>query len=73
MARTPIPKGISSTLIVLLPKKVNLSIFADFRPISLCTFVNKIFTKVLVNRLRAILLDLILQVQSVFVLGRDIS
>ncbi|XP_071913990.1 uncharacterized protein [Coffea arabica] len=46
MAGIPIPKGIASTLIVLLPKKSNPSTFADFRPISLCIFVNKIFTKV---------------------------
>ena len=73
MAGTPIPKGIASTLIVLLPKKPNPSTFADFRPISLCTFVNKIFMKVLANRLRAILPSIISQEQSAFCPGRDIA
>ncbi|XP_071939156.1 uncharacterized protein [Coffea arabica] len=45
MAGTPIPKGISSTLIVLIPKKSNPFFFADFQPISLCTFVNKVLPK----------------------------
>ncbi|XP_027174561.1 uncharacterized protein LOC113774198 [Coffea eugenioides] len=73
MVETSIPKGITSTLIVLIPKKPNPSMFADFRPISLCTFVNKIFTKVLANRLRAILPGIISQEQSAFCPGRDIA
>lgn len=57
MASVPIPKSISSSLIVWTPKKPNPLTFVDFRPISisLCTFVNKIFTKILANRLRPML------------------
>ena len=54
MAGIAIPKGITSTLIVLIPKKPNPSTFVDFRPISLCNFINKIFTKLLANKLQFI-------------------
>nr|XP_027090446.1 uncharacterized protein LOC113711482 [Coffea arabica] len=73
LAGTPIPKGIASTLIVLIPKKPNPSTFADFRPISLRTFVNKIFTKVLANRLQPILSGIVSAEQSAFCPGRDIA
>nr|XP_027060692.1 uncharacterized protein LOC113687227 [Coffea arabica] len=73
LAGTPIPKGIASTLIVLIPKKPNPATFADFRPISLCTFVNKIFTKVLANRLKTILPGIVSAEQSAFCPGRDIA
>nr|XP_027109270.1 uncharacterized protein LOC113729143 [Coffea arabica] len=73
LAGTPIPKGIASTLIVLIPKRPNPTTFADFRPISLCTFVNKVFTKVLANRLRAFLPGFISPEQSAFCPGRDIA
>ncbi|XP_071906094.1 uncharacterized protein [Coffea arabica] len=73
LAGTPLPKEIASTLIVLIPKKPNPATFADFRPISLCTFMNKIFTKVLANRLQAILPGIISLEQSAFCPGRDIA
>lgn len=38
----PVPRSVSSTLMVLLPKKLSPSHFGDFRPISLGNFVNKI-------------------------------
>ena len=73
LAGTPIPRGIASTLIVLIPKKSNPATFADFRPISLCNFINKVFTKVLANRLRAILPEVISPEQSAFCPSRDIT
>ena len=54
-----IPKSIASALIMLFPKKEVCSSFADYRPINLCTFINKVFTKVLSNRLRPLLPSLI--------------
>lgn len=65
--------GIASTMVVLIPKKDVPTLFADFRPISLCTFINKIFTKILVNRLKEVLPSLISSEQSAFVCGREIS
>ena len=55
----PIPRVISSTQIILLPKKDNPNSFADFRPISLCTFLYKIFTRIICDRLGPLLLKLI--------------
>lgn len=71
--RVAIPKAIANTLIVLIPKKETSSLFADYRPISLCSFMNKMFTKVLSNHLKALLPSLILKEQSAFVQGREIS
>lgn len=51
MAGVPMLKGISISLIILTPKKPNPMTFVDIRPISLCTFVNKVFTKILVNQM----------------------
>lgn len=65
----PIPKSIASTLIVLIPKKEQPSTFAEFKPISLCTFLNKIFTKISCTRMKSIMPVLISPKQSAFVEG----
>lgn len=72
MAGVPLPKSISSALMVLLPKKPSPSTFADFRPISMCNFTNKIFTRLICERLRDLLPSLISLEQSAFLKGRDI-
>lgn len=56
--------SIAETLIVLIPKVDNPKSFKDFRPISLCNTIYKIVIKVLVNRLRPLLKDLIGPCQS---------
>nr|XP_027067853.1 uncharacterized protein LOC113693523 [Coffea arabica] len=73
MCDVPIPKGIVSTLILLLPKKEAPHSFANFRPISLCNFINKVFTKILSNCLKVVLPTIISLEQSGFVSGRDIA
>ncbi|KAL5834207.1 hypothetical protein ACOSQ4_013704 [Xanthoceras sorbifolium] len=61
---------INSTLITLILKiKVTLRV-SDYRPISLCNVIYKIISKVLSNRFRVMLGDVISKVQSVFLLGR---
>ncbi|WRX16205.1 Reverse transcriptase domain - like 10 [Theobroma cacao] len=70
---TPMPRGTTSTTLVLLPKKPNACQWSDFRPISLCTVLNKIVTKLLANRLSKILPSIISENQSGFVNGRIIS
>ncbi|EOY14356.1 Uncharacterized protein TCM_033752 [Theobroma cacao] len=68
-----IPRGVTSTTLVLLPKKSSASKWSEFRPISLCTVMNKIITKLLSNRLAKILPSIITENQSGFVGGRLIS
>lgn len=65
--------GLGETLIVLIPKVDNPVSFKDFRPISLCNVVYKLLTKILVNRIRPILDDIISPMQSSFIPGRNTS
>ncbi|EOY17513.1 Uncharacterized protein TCM_036737 [Theobroma cacao] len=68
-----IPQGMTSTTLVLIPKTTSASKWSEFRPISLCTVMNKIITKILANRLAKILPSIITENQSGFVGGRLIS
>ena len=52
-------KSLNTTFIALIPKKNDASNIRDFRPISLVGSVYKILSKVLANRLRVILDQLI--------------
>ena len=68
-----IPKEINCTNITLNPKVKSPMLISDFRPISLCNVVYKIVSKVLANRLKAILPHVISENQSAFQAGRVIS
>ncbi|XP_027096008.1 uncharacterized protein [Coffea arabica] len=68
-----IPRSITATSIVLLPKVEHPQDFTQFRPISLCNFANKIISKLLSERLAKILPRLISPQQSEFVKGRQIA
>lgn len=61
---------VTETLMVLIPKGDNQVTFKDFRSISLCNVVYKLVTKVLVNRLRPMLPDIVSPLQSSFIPGR---
>jgi hypothetical protein len=67
------PHDINKTYLVLIPKGKNSSSPKDFRLISLCNVVMKIVTKVIANRLKATLPDVIDIEQSAFVQGRLIT
>ena len=66
-------KGWNETVVVLIPKVSNLEQLKDLCPISLCNVVYKIASKVLSNRLKFILPEIIALNQSSFVPGRMIT
>ena len=65
-------KSFNATFIALIPKKIDASNVRDFCPISLVGSVYKILAKVLANRLRVVLDQLIFETHNSFVGGRQI-
>lgn len=63
---------INSTFIALISKNGNVVSIKDFRPISLCNTLYKIFSKAIVNRIKPMLDKMISINQKCFVKGRDI-
>ncbi|XP_028082602.1 uncharacterized protein LOC114283922 [Camellia sinensis] len=64
---------VNSTIIALIPKVPNPAKVGDFRPISSCNTIYKCIAKIIANRIKSVLPDLIDPVQSAFVQGRRIS
>ena len=64
--------SVNASIITLIPKKSFALNIKDFRPISLVGSMYKLLSKVLVNRLRAVLDNLISESQNSFVGGRQI-
>ena len=71
-SRKQFPKEFNQTLLVLIPKTNNSDSLKLFRPTSLCTMVYKTITKLVANRLKTILLQLIGPAQTSFVPRRHI-
>ena len=68
-----LPEHLNHSFITLIPKKKHPEFASEFRPISLCNVLYKIFSKVLANRLKRILPKIITKNQSAFTKSRLIS
>nr|GEY02190.1 RNA-directed DNA polymerase, eukaryota [Tanacetum cinerariifolium] len=66
------PLGCNSSFIAHISKMQDAKVIKDFRPISLIGSFYKIIAKILANRLRLVISDLISDVQSAFVANRQI-
>jgi hypothetical protein len=64
---------LNKTFIVLIPKGKNPHSPKDYRPISLCNVIMKIITKVVANRIKSTLPNVIDPEQSAFIQGRLIT
>ena len=65
-------RSMNASFLTLIPKKCNVVNIKDFRPISLVGSVYKLMSKVLANRLRVVLDNLISKSQNSFVSERQI-
>nr|GEX27770.1 RNA-directed DNA polymerase, eukaryota [Tanacetum cinerariifolium] len=66
------PSGCNASFITLIPKTQDAKLVKDFRPISLIVSIYKIITKIMANRITLVIFDLVSDVQSAFVAGRQI-
>lgn len=73
MDKGHLPKGVNSSFITLVPKKDNPIQLFDFRPISLISCSFKLITKILASRMDGIMGKIIIDSQSGFMRGRQIS
>jgi hypothetical protein len=64
---------INKSFIILIPKISHPESLQDFRPISLCNVAYRAFSKVLANRLKLVLHDIISPNQAAFISGRQIT
>lgn len=61
----------AEAILVLIPKEAQPPSIRSFRPITLCNVSLKIVTKMIVNRLKAVLKDIVAPNQASFIPGRQ--
>ena len=67
-----IPKALNETYIALTPKYDKPKKFANYRTISLCNLIYKVITKILSNRIKTLLAEVLSDEQFVFLRKRQI-
>lgn len=67
-----LPKFITHTNLILLTKKLVVNIFSDVILISQSNFVNKIFSRIIHERIKGLLLEIISQEHVEFVQEKSI-
>lgn len=65
-----LPKGINSTILVLIPKNNDAIFMKDYRSISCCNVIYKVISKLLTNRMKKLIPLFISLNQSAFVKNR---
>ncbi|KAG7594282.1 Reverse transcriptase domain [Arabidopsis thaliana x Arabidopsis arenosa] len=65
-----LPKGVNTTILALIPKKENAQVMKDYRPISCCNVLYKVISKILANRLKDLLPQIVSSNQSAIVKDR---
>ncbi|XP_048617726.1 uncharacterized protein LOC125589247 [Brassica napus] len=65
-----LPRGVNATILTLIPKHGDAREIKDYRPISCCNILYKVISKILANRLKVLLPELIEPNQCAFVKGR---
>ena len=65
-----IPNYLNQTLVVVIPKREGPKTLSYFRPISLCSTIYKVISKITVNRIRPHMHHLISPLQAAFIPGR---
>lgn len=66
-------KQLNHTIISLIPKTSHDPTVSDYRPISCCSVIYKVITKILASRLSLVIEDLIDPCQAAFMAGRNIT
>ncbi|XP_019177676.1 PREDICTED: uncharacterized protein LOC109172888 [Ipomoea nil] len=73
LSQSSFPLELNDANIVLIPKKAAPELVADLRPIALCNVVYKVMAKMIANRMKPLLDNIISESQSAFLPGRLIS